>query len=73
LADIVGTVTDSTGAVVPNAKVTVSNAARAFTRELVSNTAGEYASHKIPIGDYTVTAEASGGERHHHLLQRRAD
>jgi hypothetical protein len=63
LADIVGTVTDSTGAVIPNAKVTVANAATAFSREFTSNTAGEYAAHKIPIGDYTITAEASGFQK----------
>jgi hypothetical protein len=60
---IVGTVTDSTGAVVPNAKVTVANSAKGFTRELTSNTAGEYAANSVPLGDYTVTAEASGFQK----------
>jgi hypothetical protein len=60
---IVGTVTDSTGAVVPNAKVTVANPQKAFTRDFTSNTAGEYAAVSIPLGDYTVTAEASGFQK----------
>ncbi len=63
VATIVGTVTDSTGAVVPNAKITVSNAAKGFTRDCVSNTDGEYTAPLIPIGDYTVTAEVTGFEK----------
>jgi hypothetical protein len=62
-ASIVGTVTDSTGAVIPKAKVTVANSAKAFTREFASNTAGEYAAISIPLGDYTITAEASGFQK----------
>src|SRR5215831_12341253 len=59
-ATIVGTVADSSGAVIPGAKVTVTNADKGFTRELVSNTAGDYTAAKIPIGSYVVSAEASG-------------
>jgi len=62
-ASLVGTVIDSTGAVIPNAKVTVANPAKGFSREFTSNTAGEYAAISIPIGDYTVTAEASGFQK----------
>jgi len=62
-ATIVGTVTDSTGAVIPGAKVTVSNPDRGFVREVASDTAGEYTAVRIPIGDYVVTAEATGFEK----------
>ncbi len=62
-ASIVGTVTDSSGAAVPNAKVTVANPQKGFTRELTSNTAGDYAAISIPLGDFTVTAEASGFQK----------
>jgi hypothetical protein len=62
-ATIVGTVTDATGAVVPGAKVTVSNPNRGFIREVASNSAGEYTAVRIPIGDYVVTAEAKGFEK----------
>jgi hypothetical protein len=62
-ATIVGTVADSTGAVVPNAKITVSNAEKGITRETVSNSAGDYTVAKVPIGDYNVSAEASGFQR----------
>jgi hypothetical protein len=62
-ATIVGTVTDTSGAVVPGAKVTVANPDKGFTRETTSNTAGDYTVAKIPIGDYQVTAEASGFQK----------
>jgi hypothetical protein len=63
LATIVGTVQDPSGAAIPGVNVTVSNSAKGFTRNCVSNSAGEYAAPQIPIGDYTVTAEAPGFQR----------
>lgn len=62
-ASIVGTVTDSTGAVIPGAKVTVSNPDKGFRRELVADSAGVYTAAKIPIGNYIVTAQATGFQR----------
>jgi hypothetical protein len=60
LATIVGTVTDATGASVPAANIKVSNPTKGFTRTYVSNSAGEYTAARIPLGDYTVTAEVTG-------------
>ncbi|MGC9994667.1 MAG: TonB-dependent receptor [Terriglobia bacterium] len=62
-ATIVGTVTDASGAVIPGAKVTVSNPNRGFVREVASTTSGEYSAARIPIGDFVVTAEATGFEK----------
>lgn len=62
-AAIMGTVTDSSGAVIPNAKVTVSNIDKGINRELTSNSAGAYSAPSIPIGNYTVTAEAPGFQK----------
>jgi len=59
-ATIVGTVTDSTGAVVPGAKVIVANADKGFARNLVTNSEGAYQAPALPVGDYTVTAEVAG-------------
>jgi hypothetical protein len=59
-ATIVGTVADSSGAVVPGAKVKVSNPEKGFTRELESNAAGEYLAAKIPLGNYLVEVRSPG-------------
>jgi hypothetical protein len=66
-ANITGTVTDSSGAVVPGAQITVLNPEKGFTRGLISDSAGVYTAAKIPIGNYEVAAQAAGFEK---LLQR---
>lgn len=63
LASIVGTVNDSTGAVVAGTRVTVSNPDQGFTRTVQSNSGGEYSVVRIPIGSYTVSAEKPGFQR----------
>ena len=65
-ASIVGTVTDSSGAVVPGARVSVSNPEKGFVRDVASNSAGEYTAAKIPIGNYVITAGAPGFEKLEH-------
>ena len=59
-AMIVGTVTDPSGAYVPNVNIVVTNDAVGFTRTYKSNADGEYTAARIPLGQYTVTAEATG-------------
>src|SRR5438067_1446476 len=59
-ASIRGTVTDSTGAVVPGASVTVRNENTGFTRSNVTNGAGSYSFAELPIGTYTVDVSLSG-------------
>src|SRR5208282_739534 len=59
-ATIVGTVTDPSGAVVPTARIAVSNPQKGFTRNVIADSAGEYTAAKIPIGNYEVSAEATG-------------
>lgn len=59
-ATIVGTVLDESEAVIASAKVIVSNPDKGFTRELTTNSTGEYVAAKIPIGNYEITAEAPG-------------
>jgi hypothetical protein len=60
---IVGTVRDNSGAVIPGAKVTVTNMATGETRDLTSNSAGEYTAFKIPPGTYQIVVEATGFEK----------
>jgi hypothetical protein len=57
---IFGTVTDSTGAVVPNATVTVTDVAKGTTAAVQTGPGGEYrVQHLIP-DTYTVSVQASG-------------
>ena len=59
-ADVLGTVTDSTGAVVPGASVTIRNLATGVTSTTKSNGAGDYIFNLLSPGHYSVTIEASG-------------
>ena len=59
-ARLVGTVHDSSGAVVPNAKVTAVNNATKVKDEAVTNNAGDYVLPALQPGAYSLTVEASG-------------
>jgi hypothetical protein len=58
--DILGTVTDPTGAVVANANITVSNLDTNEARTVTSNANGEYDAPLLPVGRYQVTVKAPG-------------
>src|SRR5947208_82171 len=57
---LVGTITDPQGAVIPGAKVTVTNTATGITRESTTGSDGTYLVNAVPIGTYTVTVEKGG-------------
>jgi Carboxypeptidase regulatory-like domain len=57
---ITGTVEDKTGAVIPNAIVTISNVGRGINRTTKTNNAGEYVVPALPAGIYAVTISATG-------------
>src|SRR5882757_7810713 len=57
---ITGTVTDPTGAAVPNAKVTVTNTATNLNISVATNASGNYTARELPIGTYKIVAEAAG-------------
>src|ERR1019366_1990732 len=57
---IVGTVADPTGAVVPHAKVTLTNTQTRDTRNTTSNAEGFFAFSGSVVGDYTVKIESQG-------------
>jgi hypothetical protein len=59
-ATIVGTVSDSSGAVVPNAVVTFTNVDTGNTRSVTTSPDGQYAVPSVSIGRYTARAEAKG-------------
>jgi hypothetical protein len=58
--DINGAVTDSTGAIIPNATITVTSVATGQVKTATSGTAGEYRVSLLSPGTYKVTATASG-------------
>jgi hypothetical protein len=60
---ILGTVTDSGGALVPNAKITVTNTATKVASQTMSNNAGDYNVPALNPGTYTVIAEATGFQK----------
>jgi hypothetical protein len=57
---ISGAVTDSTGAVVPGAKVVLTNAGTDAKQELTTNAEGRYTANSLPPGLYKITATAPG-------------
>jgi hypothetical protein len=59
-ADILGTVTDATGAVVPNATVVLTNLGTNEQRTTTSNGSGDYSFNILPVGHYSVSVKATG-------------
>lgn len=59
-ADAVGVVTDSSGAVVPNATVTIRSAESGEARSVTTNDQGQYHFPLMKPGDYVITASAAG-------------
>jgi hypothetical protein len=59
-ADILGTVTDQTGASVPNASVTLTNLGTNGQRTVQSNGSGDYTFTLLPVGHYSISVEAGG-------------
>lgn len=57
---IVGTVTDPSGAVVPNASIKITNLDNGFIRTTVSNSTGNYSVPELSPGDYGIHVEARG-------------
>ncbi|MGD1097089.1 MAG: carboxypeptidase-like regulatory domain-containing protein [Bryobacteraceae bacterium] len=57
---ILGTVTDESGAVIPNANVTVTSKTTGAPRALTANAEGIYSASALPPGDYEVRVEMQG-------------
>ena len=60
---LLGTVTDASGAVVANAKVTATETDTGVVRETISNESGNYTMPDLTPGTYSVTAESEGFKR----------
>jgi hypothetical protein len=59
-SSITGSVTDSSGGVVPGATVVVTNEATGQTHETLTSSAGNFAVSALPPGSYTVTVRQTG-------------
>lgn len=59
-ASIVGTITDPTQAVIPNATVTATNASTGVSNTTTTDSSGHYAFLSLPVGTYSLTVAQSG-------------
>jgi Carboxypeptidase regulatory-like domain/TonB-dependent Receptor Plug Domain len=59
-ANLSGTVTDASGAVVPNVSVTITNTETGVTTKAVTNTSGIYTARNLLPGNYRVAFSAAG-------------
>ncbi|MGH9325991.1 MAG: carboxypeptidase regulatory-like domain-containing protein [Terriglobia bacterium] len=59
-AQIVGTISDSSGARVPGAKITVINVNTGVERTVASNTEGYYTVPLLPAGEYRINVQKQG-------------
>jgi hypothetical protein len=57
---ILGTVTDASGSLIPNAKITLVNEGTGLTRTVQADANGEFTAPSLPTGHYTVIAELTG-------------
>src|SRR5678815_1379282 len=57
---LIGTVTDPSGAVVPNATVTLTNKQTGAARAVETNSEGFYSAPSLPAGEYEVKVVAKG-------------
>jgi Carboxypeptidase regulatory-like domain len=63
VAGITGTVSDTSGAVVPNASVTVTDEATGVSTHAATSSAGTYAFNGLIPGTYDITVDASGFQK----------
>ncbi|WP_213803923.1 TonB-dependent receptor [Granulicella sp. dw_53] len=59
-ASVQGSVTDATGALLPNATVTFTNTATGATRIIVTDGSGLYSLPNVSVGPYSLTVTAAG-------------
>ena len=57
---ILGSVTDTTGAAVPGATVTLTNVGTGLSRTVVTDSVGEYTAPSLPTGKYRLVSELPG-------------
>ncbi len=63
-ASLTGTVTDASGAAIPNAQVAVNNAAMGISRKAATNGSGDFLFAALPIGSYDLTVSSTGFKKY---------
>jgi hypothetical protein len=63
VGNITGTVLDTSGAVVPSAKVVATNQGTTLTQTAVTDAIGIYTIKLLPLGNYTVTVTQAGFQK----------
>jgi hypothetical protein len=63
-ASITGTVTDQSGAAIPNAKVDLKNTEHGISRSSISNSSGDFLFASLPIGSYDLIVTAKGFKKY---------
>lgn len=69
---ISGTVTDSTGAVVPGATVEIQNPVSQYSRTSTSDNAGKFSFTNVPLNPYHMTVTATGFSAYRHDVEVRS-
>ncbi len=59
-ADLIGTVTDASGAVIGGASVTIVNTATGVSRSTTTSSGGDYGFSSLDVGSYNLTVKAKG-------------
>ena len=60
VGSITGVVSDPTGAVVPGAKVVLTDTNKGYTYNAVTDSVGRYLILELPASNYKITVEAAG-------------
>jgi len=63
-ATLTGVVSDPSGSVVPNAKITLRDVGSGSERQTIANADGYYAFASVPVGTYSLLVEAQGFKTH---------
>ncbi len=63
-ANVNGVITDPSGAVIPEARITARNIDTALTQSVESNSSGFYSISPLPPGNYSITAEHEGFKKY---------
>src|SRR2546425_9602823 len=58
--NIRGSVTDSTGGVLPNCSVTITHTSTGLARKVVTNEQGDYNAPSLPVGEYRIAVGLEG-------------